>query len=346
MKTMMLTGIRKMEMRETPEPRVSGERDVLLRIAAVGICGSDIHYFTEGRIGSQVIDYPFAIGHECAATVARVGAKVTRVKAGDRVFVEPSLSCGRCDQCLGGRRHTCRNLRFLGCPGQASGCLSEFVVMPEANCFPLPQSISFEQAALVEPLSICCYAVKLAALRSDDRIAILGAGPIGLGVLIAAREAGIDRIYVTEPLAYRRALAKKLGAAVTFDPRGKDLDQQIFAHEQRQLDAVFECCGKQEALDDAIRLLKPGGKLMILGIPSADRVSFDMDLLRRKEICIQNVRRQNECVQTAIDLAPRITKQLDLLLTHRFVFEKTGDAFELVSGYKDGVIKATIRVGE
>ena len=157
MNSLTLTGIRKFEFRETPKPTIKKTTDVLLQIRKVGICGSDIHYYSTGKIGDQVIKFPFTIGHECSGIVEAVGGKVTRVKKGDHVAIEPAVSCGKCDQCKSGRRHTCRNLKFLGCPGELEGCLSEYIVMPEENCYKISPSMSFIQGALVEPLSIGVY---------------------------------------------------------------------------------------------------------------------------------------------------------------------------------------------
>ena len=197
MKCMMLTGIRQMAVRERPEPTIARPSDVLLRIEVVGVCGSDIHYYRTGRIGSQVVEFPFPVGHECSAVVLAVGSGVTSLKPGDRVAVDPAVSCGACDQCQAGRRHTCRKLLFMGCPGQIDGCLGERYVMPEASLFRLPEAMTMEQAALVEPLSIGLYAVTISVPMPGTRVGILGAGPIGLSVMVAARHRGAARVYVT-----------------------------------------------------------------------------------------------------------------------------------------------------
>lgn len=141
MKAMQLTGIRQMEMFEVPAPFVTNDTDVLIRMTTVGVCGSDVHYYTTGRIGDQVVQYPFTVGHEGAGIVEKVGKKVTRVKPGDRIAIDPAMPCFQCDQCKAGRFHTCRKLRFLGCPGQAEGCLSEFLVMPETSCFKMDEKL-------------------------------------------------------------------------------------------------------------------------------------------------------------------------------------------------------------
>ena len=250
MRAMMLTGLRAMEWREVPTPAPRAADEVLLKMAAVGVCGSDIHYYTVGRIGSQVVRYPFTVGHEGAAVVEAVGAAVTRVKPGDRVAVEPAMSCGHCDQCRHGRPHTCRRLRFLGCPGQAEGCLSEYLVMPQACCYPAG-GLSLEQAALSEPLAIGFYAALRGMPLKGARIAILGAGPIGLSVLVCTRARGAAAIYVTDKLAARREMALGAGADWAGDPDSKDFPGPLAAREPLLLDAVFECCGDQAAVDQA-----------------------------------------------------------------------------------------------
>ena len=135
MKAMRLTGISKMEMFEVPDPKITNDTDVLIRMTNVGVCGSDVHYYVSGKIGDQVVAYPFTVGHEGAGIVEKIGIAVKHVKPGDRIAIDPAMPCWQCDQCKAGRSHTCRKLRFLGCPGQAEGCLSEYIVMPETSCF-------------------------------------------------------------------------------------------------------------------------------------------------------------------------------------------------------------------
>ncbi len=343
MKAMRLTGIRAMEMQEVPTPAVTQDTDVLIQMTRVGVCGSDVHYYTEGKIGSQVVEFPFTVGHEGAGVVKAVGVRVSKVRPGDRVAIEPAMPCWDCDQCREGRPHTCRKLRFLGCPKQAEGCLSEYVVMPETSCFPLSATISDDEAALSEPLAIGVYAVKRSIPLRGVSVGILGGGPIGLSVMLAARAQGVGRVYVTDKIESRLALARKLGADWVGNPMTGDVIGEMIRREPAQLDVVFECCGQQEALDQGIELLKPGGKLMVVGIPPAlERVSFKIDKLRHKEICIQNVRRQNHCVQPTLDMMARREVDVGVMVTHRYPFSRTREAFDVVAGYRDGVVKAMI----
>ncbi|MBK8882043.1 MAG: alcohol dehydrogenase catalytic domain-containing protein [Bacteroidales bacterium] len=342
MKAMMLTGIRKMEMMDIPEPVIVNPNDVRIKMTVVGICGSDIHYYTQGQIGSQVVEYPFAVGHEGAGIVVETGSEVKRVKKGDNIAIEPAMPCWVCDQCLAGRHHTCRKLRFLGCPGQAEGCLSEYIVMPEESCFPLKGRLTPDHGAISEPLAIGVYAVKKSGNVKDLDIGILGYGPIGMSVMLAAKAEGAGSFTVTDKIQSRLAMALKEGATSLYNPLEEDFTAMLKQHHPLGLDVVFECCGQQEALDQAIDVLKPGGKLVVVGIPEFDRWSMNVELTRRKEISLQFIRRQVDCVETALELMENGKIDISNMATHRFRFSKTKEAFDLVAAYEDGVMKAMI----
>lgn len=343
MKAAVLTGMRKVEIHDVPDPKIRAEADVLLKVGATGLCGSDIHYYKEGRIGDQVVEYPFAVGHECAGTVVEAGPAVARLKPGDRVAVDPAIVCGRCDQCLDYRPNTCRHLMFLGTPGQLAGCLSEFIVLPEQNCHLLGDEMTFAEGALVEPLSIGLHSVKLLNGLVSGKIAVLGAGPIGLSVLLAALSSGTERVYMTDKIASRLEAAETAGAAWTGNPEQKDIVAEVLSREPVGLDAVFECCGDPAALDQAADLLKPGGSLLLIGIPAEARVSFDLHKLRRKESTLRNVRRQRYCFSEAIDLIKSKTIAVRFMATHAFNLEEAPRAFDLAAGFRDSVIKAVLR---
>lgn len=342
MKAMMLTGIGQMEMKELPTPAILNQKDVLIKMKTLGVCGSDIHYYVSGKIGSQVVQYPFTVGHEGAGVVEAVGGEVTLVKPGDRIAIEPAMPCGECDQCKGGRPHTCRKLRFLGCPGQAEGSLSDYIVMPQSSCFKIPDQMTFDEAAISEPLAIGLYAVRQSIPMKGAKVGILGFGPIGMSVLLPALAMGAAEVYVTDKIDERLQIAKRSGALLTANPEKEDVVVSIADRVPELLDVVFECCGEQDAIDNAVDLLKPGGKLMIIGIPKFERWSFPVDKSRHKELTIQNVRRQNEAVQPALDMMASGEISVSEMVTHRYKFEDTKQAFELVAGYRDGVMKAMI----
>ncbi len=342
MKAMVLTGVREMEMREVPDPQIKAPTDVLIRMEAVGVCGSDVHYYTTGRIGCQIVEFPHIVGHEGAGTVVEVGSAVTTIKPGDRIAIEPAVTCGECDQCKVGRTNTCRNIKFLACPNELSGCLSEFIVMPEASCLPIKDSTTFAQAAFSEPLAIGVYAVERSIPMEGASIGILGMGPIGMSVLMPACVAGAKKVFTTDKVAPRLELARHMGADYAGNPDEQDIVAEILELEPSGLDVVFECCGQQDAVDQCIELLKPGGKLMMIGIPQVDRISVQIDRMRRKELCLQNIRRQVGCDHKAIELIDNKQIDIDPLITHTFPLERTKEAFDMVAGLEDGVMKAMV----
>ncbi len=331
-----------MEMLDTPDPLIVNPTDVKIRMKVMGVCGSDIHYYTLGRIGKQVVQYPFPVGHEGAGEVVEVGRAVTRVKPGDRIAIEPAMPCWECDQCKAGRPHTCRKLRFLGCPGQANGCLSEYIVMPETSCFVIPDTMTWDEAAISEPLAIGVYAVRQSIPMKDANIGILGYGPIGMSVMMAAQTIGAGKIFVTDKIEDRLQKALQTGASWCGKPDNEDIAANILAIEPAGMDVIFECCGQQSAIDQAIDLLKPGGKIMIVGIPEILNWTFGVDKLRHKEITIANVRRQNHTLEETLEMLAGEKVNVKPMVTHRFNFDNTKAAFDLVAGYKDGVMKAMI----
>lgn len=342
MKAMRLTDIREMEMQEVPDPPLREPGDVLVRLGSLGVCGSDIHYYNTGRIGDQVVEYPFTVGHECAGTVEAVGPGVRGLEPGDRVAVEPAMPCFDCDQCRAGRHNTCRRLRFLGCPGQAEGSLSEKIVMPETSLFKLGPGTSLDQGSLSEPLAIGVYATRQCRPLEGKRVGILGFGPIGMSCLLPARHYGAEKIYATDRIPERLELARRTGADWAGNPESEDVVAEITAREPLLLDVVFECCGQQEAVDQAVELLRPGGRLMLIGIPEGDRIAFDPHAMRRKEIEIRNVRRQNGAVEETLELIESGAIDVEQMITHRFGFGQARQAFELVASYREGVMKAMI----
>jgi len=344
MKASVINGIREIQLVDFANPSEVGDHEVLIKVGPVGVCGSDIHYYLEGKIGEQIVEYPFRVGHECSGVVAEIGKSVARLKPGDRVAIDPAVPCGNCDQCRKGRFHTCLNNMFLGSPKQLDGSLAEYIVMPETCCFVIDESLTLDHATLSEPLSIGFYSTRLASLHLETsvKVGIMGMGPIGLSVLLSSRAQGIGDIYVTDKLDYRLDFALKAGALWSGNAGDPEMEAKWVEQEPDLLDVVFECCGQQEALDQAVRMLKPGGKLILVGIPSVDRITFPSDSMRRKELSLFNVRRQLDCVQPVLDLMRERKINADFMVTHRFKPEETAEAFLMVSAYEDGVIKAMV----
>ena len=344
MKAAFLTGIRGIEIREINEPVIQKPTDVLLQVETVGVCGSDMHYYRAGQIPSQVVEFPWLIGHELSARVAQLGPEATGLAVGQRVAVDPLVACGTCDQCRTGRAHTCRNQAFLGCPGQLPGCMTQYVVMPASCCYPVPPGFSAIRTALTEPFAIGLYAQRLGGEPAGRTIAVLGSGPIGLCVLTALKAAGPCTVYATDIRDYRLAKASEMGADWTGNPNSRGVVADILAAEPLGVDLVYECAGEQETFDQAVELLKPGGVLLVVGIPETDRIGLLMAPMRRKELFLQNVRRQNECEADAIELLASGRANLDAMVTHEFSLDETQLAYDTVADYRDGAVKAMVHV--
>lgn len=218
----------------------------------------------------------------------------------------------------------------------------EYIVMPEKSCLPLKSHLTPDHGSISEPLAIGIYAVKKAGSVKGLKTGILGYGPIGMSVMLAAKAQGVESIYVTDKIDSRLSIARKEGASFTGNPSKEDIVAGILQNINTGLDIVFECCGQQEAFDQAVDILKPGGKLIVVGIPEFDRWSMSVETTRRREISLQFIRRQVDCVETALEMMNNGTIKIDNMVTHRFPFERSKNAFDLVAAYGDGVMKAMI----
>jgi L-iditol 2-dehydrogenase len=218
----------------------------------------------------------------------------------------------------------------------------EYIVMPEESCFPLTRKLTPDHGSISEPMAIGVYAVKKSGGVRGLKAGILGFGPIGMSVMLAARAEGADSFFVSDKINKRLEIGKRECSSLSGNPDEEDVVKKFLQKEKLGLDVVFECCGQQEAFDQAIELLKPGGRLVVVGIPEFTRWSMDVETTRRREISLQFIRRQVDCVEIALEMMEKGVINIDNMVTHRFPFRSTKEAFDLVAGYKDGVMKAMI----
>jgi L-iditol 2-dehydrogenase len=349
MRVSRLHGIRDMRLEECPRPE-PGPGQVLLQVASVGVCGSDVHYYLHGRIGVQVVTDPLILGHEFSARVAALGSSTPQgttpdLQVGQLVAADPAVSCQHCELCALGHPNLCPNVRFCGTP-PIDGVLAEYTVMPAENCFPLPPEVDAVQGAMLEPLGIAIHSVDLAHLQPGCTVAVLGAGPIGLLIAAVARASGASQIYMTEPLPYRRRFAAEYVADFVLNPDDADVTAQILdLTDGRGVDVAFEAAGARETPQQAAAVTRIGGKVIVTGIPAEeDAMILNASTVRRKGLTIKMVRRMKHTYPRAIRLVRRAAIDLSPLATHRFPLGKAADAFEMVAGYKDGVLRAMIQV--
>ncbi len=290
-----------------PRPDPSGT-DVLLRVTSVGLCGSDRHWFEDGAIGAAAVHDPLVLGHEFAGVIA------TGERAGQRVVADPAIPCGRCGTCATGRVELCPNGRFAGYPG-TDGALQTYLAWRPDLLLPVPATIDDDESALLEPLGIALHAVHLAETNPGARVAVIGAGPIGQLVVRALVAEGITDIAVAEPLAHRIALATSGGAR-----RLRDDDE---------VDVAIETAGEDAAVDAAVGHVAPGGRVVLVGIPSDDRTTFTASVARRKGLTLQLCRRMRPSdLARAIDLVGAGAIRLDGLISHRYDLADVAEAFQ------------------
>jgi len=345
MLTSRLYGIRDLRVERAPIPE-PGPGEVLLKLAAVGTCGSDVHYYLEGGIGDAIVKEPITMGHEFSAWIAGLGKGVEGLEIGQLCAVEPAIPCGHCEYCEHGHPNLCPNVKFCGTP-PIDGVFAEYAVMPAENCFPLPEGFSPIDGALLEPLGIAIHTVDLAHLKIGQTIAILGCGPVGLLTAAVAKASGAGAIYMTDPIAARREFALNMYTDAVFNPDTEDVVAAIMETTGgRGVDVAFEAAGAAETPDQAAHITRPGGKVVVVGIPTNDTMTMTASVARRKGLTIKLVRRMKHTYPRAIRMVQKGIVDIRPLATHFFPLERINEAFELVAGYKDGVLRAMIQMSD
>lgn len=319
---------------EIEEP---GPGEVQVRIDAVGVCGSDLHSFSEGAVGDTPAVYPMVLGHEPCGTVVKTGAGVTGWAPGDRAALEPAIYCYHCESCHAGRHNICANIRFLSQPG-IPGFFRQFVNLPPENLFAIPPSVSSGVATLVEPLAVTMHSMQFAAMELGGTAVVFGAGAIGLLTIACLKLAGAGRIWAVDPVAHRRDLARHMGATEAIDPAQAEPDREIMASTGgRGVDCAIDCAAKQDTINQAIRAARFGGRVVLTGIHSGVMVPFEVSPMRRKELAIYNVRRSNHEMDAATRLIIERSSWFAPIITHTRPIECIGDAFTIAESYTDGV---------
>lgn len=341
MRAMALVAPRTIEERLLPDPDTPGPGEVLVKLRAVGICGSDMHWYLEGGIGQMRAVYPQVLGHEPAGEIVAIGPGVEDRKPGDRVSIEPSITCGHCEYCLRGQHNHCVRCRFLGSP-QAWGLFREYAVVPAHNLDAVPANLSWPQATLIEPLAVIVHALELITIRPGDTVAVMGAGPIGMLSAAMARHAGASRVFICDPVPHRLALAAAMGAHICL-PAGRIAEAVQDETAGRGVDLVIDAAGAVESINLAITLVRPAGAVLLIGIPTVEAFPIDLLTAMHKEVRIQTLKRSNHKGAVAARLLSSGAIPT-ALLTHCLPFAQTAKGFRLLEDYADGVGKVVIEV--
>jgi L-iditol 2-dehydrogenase len=327
MRAIRLYGPRTLQIDDVPVPD-PGPGEVLVRVTAVGLCGSDVHYYCDGHIGESVPSAPLVLGHEFAGTVEAVGPGVANLREGQPVAVDPAIPCGVCELCVEGHPNICPTVRFAGTP-PTDGALRELLAWPARQVIPIPAGMSPAIGAGLETLGVCLHAVNLGHLRLADRVAVLGAGPIGLLIAKLAKLSGAVEVFVTESNKARLAAARNMGADATIDV---SQDDPVAAIRRltggRGVDVAFEAAGALETPQQGVDVLRPGGTLVIVGICPDDRIPLTATAPRRKGVTIKLSRRMKHVYPRTIALVEHGLVDLEQITSHRYPLERTAEAFE------------------
>ncbi len=331
-----LEEVRAVERPESPD-------DVLIAMRAVGLCGSDVHYWLEGRIGHFVVEKPMILGHECAGEIVAVGDNVRHLRPGDRVAIEPGVPCRTCRYCVEGRYNLCEHMRFYATP-PVDGALTQYVSHPASLVYRLPDSISYAEAAMIEPFSVGLHACRRGNVQPGRTLLVSGAGPVGLLAMMAAQCFGATRIFVTDVKDDRLGMARRLGAERTFRADSEDLADQVReATGGHGVDIVLECSGAPQAVRQSVEVARPGGTVVWVGIGPAS-FEFPTLVVGLKELDVKGLFRYMNTWPASIELLEAGRLDFAPLITHHFGLDQVLDAFETTRTQAGGAIKVVVDI--
>jgi L-iditol 2-dehydrogenase len=344
MRVAELIGLRQFRLveRQIADP---GPGEVQVRVQAVGVCGSDMHAYSEGGIGGKLNAYPMVLGHEPAGVVVKLGSGVSGWHPGDRAAFEPALYCYHCEFCMSGRHNVCENLRFLSSPADP-GFFREYVNLPAGNLLALPPNLGANEGSLIEPLAVALHSMKFGQPKPGETAAVFGAGPIGLLTVVVLKLSGASRVWAIDPVPARRELARQMGSDCSLDPNAADVTRQILGDTaNRGVDVVFDCTAKRASVRQSIQVARSAGRVVFTGIPSEMESPIDFHSWRRKELALFQVRRSNHEGRQARDLLAAHLPRFAPLITHTRPLDQIEQAFAQLERYDDGVGKIVIVQG-
>lgn len=329
---------------EIPVPEITPDQ-VLIRVEYVGICGSDVHYFHDGRCGTFVVgEEPFMLGHECAGTIVEVGSEVKNLVTGDRVCVEPGITCGKCEHCKSGEYNLCPDVKFLATP-PIQGCNERYLAFPAELCYKLPDNMSTRVGALIEPLSTCMYSARLSEVTVGDTVVILGAGCIGLLIMMCCKARGASKVIICDLENIRLEKAKELGADYTVNSREADVLAEVERLTNgRGADIVIEAAGNKITIAQTPFLVRQGGLILLVGMSAEEEITYNFGQIMAKEARIKSQFRFVNTFPTAIAAVESGLIPLEKIVTHEFSFNDIQKAYETCIYDKSNVVKALVKI--
>ena len=327
MKAAYLTEKMKIVVRDDREIPVPSQGQVLVKMEYCGVCGSDVHFYKEGKVGDTPAPKDFILGHEVAGTITALGEGVTGLQVGDRVALEPGYTCGKCEFCKTGRYNLCPDVQFFAAP-PVQGALQEYVVHPADMCFKLPENVSTEEGALVEPLAVGMHAASQANVTLGNSVLILGSGCIGLVTMLSAKARGASKLVVVDLFQKRLDMAKKLGATEVINAKEENLVDRV-----REIfgplgaDIVFETAGAIPTIQQTPFYVKPGGTICLVGMAAESMANYNFNQIMMKEVTIKSVFRYRNLYPSAIAAISSGAIDVKQIVTHRFTFDESDQAF-------------------
>lgn len=340
MRALQLVAPQRLEMGTLPDPKDPGPGEVLVRLRSTGVCGSDMHTFTEGSIAGLEAVYPSVLCHEPAGEIVESGPGVSDLPSGTKVAVEPFVVRAECEFTRTGRQNLALEHAFMG--KDYEGALREFAVMPSRNVVPIPEAMTFADAAFIEPLAVVLHTVELAELRMGEFVAVIGTGPIGLIAVAVARLSGASVVVAADKLTHRLERATKLGATATVNVVRESVVDAVMDLTTVGAHVVIDAAGTADSINNAIACLRPGGRMVLVGIPSQCDVPVDFWTALDREARIHVQKRSNGNDHEALRLIERGLIRSNDIMSHRFPLERGQEAFEMMAAYRDGVIKPLI----
>ncbi|GKU83560.1 NAD(P)-dependent alcohol dehydrogenase [Niallia sp. NCCP-28] len=344
MRAAVLTSLKNIELQNVEIP-ILKDNEVLIKIKAVGLCGSDVHYYEHGKIGNYVVEKPIILGHEASGDIVEVGKNVRGLQKGQRVSIEPGATCGECTYCKEGRYNLCPSVEFLATPPY-DGVFCEYAVMREDLVFPIPDSMSYETAALVEPFSVGVHAISRGELKAGETVIILGMGPIGLVTAAAAKAAGAKMIIGVDLETSRLEVAKSMGATHIINLREEDLEEKVKEYTNGiGADLAIETAGSPKAVQGTILSVRRGGRVAIVGLSPQDEVPVSISQIIDKEIDVKGVFRYHHTYPRAIEMLSGDKINIEKMITDKYPLDEAAKAFEKAIHDKTNTLKIMIYPG-
>ena len=343
MKVCVLTGKQKLEWveRDIPQP---GKGELQIKLEYVGVCGSDLHFYHDGRLSNWELDGPLALGHEPGGVVSAIGEGVTGFEIGDKVSIEPAVPCGKCKECKEGHYNLCSNIKMLAIPGERDGVNAEYCVHDASMCYKLPENMTTLEGAMIEPLAVGLHATELSNAKVGETAVILGSGCIGLCTLLSLKARGVSEIYVADVLDKRLDKALELGATRVFNSKRENIEDFVKTLPGGGVDQVYECAGNRVTTLQTCRLIRKAGKVTLVGVSPEPILELDTATLNDREGTIYSVYRYRNLWPKAIKAVSTGAIPVAKIVSHEFPFEQCAEAIEYSMNHKDEVIKSVIKM--